>query len=569
MPPRTGARRLAALAAGALLLLCGVTAGTEGVVPARAAPAAYHPEPRQRTVSVAPLVGGQDRPNVLVVMTDDARNDDLRFMPHVRHLIGDQGVRFTNTFSPQPLCCPARASFLTGEYSHNHHVWSHAPPYGFQALHDASTLPVWLNQAGYDTSFLGKYLNGYGVQPLRTGEPSLRYVPPGWTDWRGSVDGGVTAGSALDGGTYRYFDTTLNENGRLMPHQGVYQTTLLGQLTRDELRQQVASPRPFFSWVSYVAPHQGGPTEADDPAPVRRADGTTQVFQNPARPRRVWGRFDSVVTHAPGYEGERDVRDKPFFIRNLPKPTPDEERGVLEDARQRAEALSLVDRQVALTMRTLRQTGQLRNTYVVFTSDNGYFLGEHRMRQGKILPYEPSLRVPLMIRGPGIPKGQVRTDPFTLIDFAPTILEAAGVQVPSTVDGESLLGVARRGDRGWRRGILTETGPRLVSQDAEESDNFLENASGPSPLRFSQGVRTGDYLYVEHASRERELYDLRNDPREVTNLVDRPGTRSVVRLLAHELDLLRNCQGAACRRPLPPRLRTAAPAAPLPDGRPD
>ena len=429
-------------------------------------------------MSVAPLVGRPDRPNVLVIMTDDARNDDLRFMPHVRHLIGDQGVRFTNTFSPQPLCCPARASFLTGEYSHNHHVWSHAPPYGFQALHDASTLPVWLNQAGYDTSFLGKYLNGYGVQPLRTGEPSLRYVPPGWTDWRGSVDGGITAGSALDGGTYRYFDTTLNENGRLMPHQGVYQTTLLGQLTRDELRQQVASPRPFFSWVSYVAPHHGGPTEADDPAPVRRADGTTQVFQNPARPRRVWGRFDSVVTHAPGYEGERDVRDKPFFIRNLPTLTPDEERGVLEDARQRAEALSLVDRQVALTMRTLRQTGQLRNTYVVFTSDNGYFLGEHRMRQGKILPYEPSLRVPLMIRGPGIPKGQVRTDPFTLIDFAPTILEAAGVQVPPTVDGESLLGVARRGDRGWRRGILTETGPRLVSQDAEESDNFLENALG-------------------------------------------------------------------------------------------
>ena len=188
-------------------------------------------------------------------------------MPHVRHLIGDQGVRFTNTFSPQPLCCPARASFLTGQYSHNHHVWSHAPPYGFQALHDASTLPVWLNDAGYDTSFLGKYLNGYGVQTLRTGGPSLRYVPPGWTDWRGSVDGGIAAGSALDGGTYRYFDTTLNDNGRLVPNHGVYQTTLLGKLTRDELRQQVASPRPFFSWVSYVAPHHGAPDGGRRPRP--------------------------------------------------------------------------------------------------------------------------------------------------------------------------------------------------------------------------------------------------------------------------------------------------------------
>ena len=196
-------------------------------------------------------------------------------------------------------------------------------------------------------------------------------------------------------------------------------------------------------------------------------------------------------------------------------------------------------------------------------------LGEHRMRQGKILPYEPSLRVPLMIRGPGIPAGQVRSDPFTMIDFAPTILAAAGIRPPGSVDGESLLEVARSGDRGWDRGILTETGPRAVSQDAEESDNFLVGESGPSPLRFSQGVRTGDYLYVEHASRERELYDLRRDPREVTNLVDRPGSRRVVRAMAHELDVLRNCVGVDCRRPLPPLLRTTSPAVPLAFGTPD
>ncbi len=428
---------------------------------------------------------------------------------------------------------------------------------------------MWLNDAGYDTSFLGKYLNGYGIQKLRDGEPSLRYVPPGWTDWRASVDGGAEAEPGLDGGTYRYFDTTLNDNGRLTPHQGVYQTTLLGQLTRDELRQQVASPNPFFTWVSYVAPHHGGPAEADDPAPVLRSDGTTQVFRNPARPRRVWGRFDRQIPHAPGYEGEADVRDKPFFIRGLPRLTPAEQLGVRADARQRAEALSLVDRQVQLTMRTLRQTGELDNTYVVFTSDNGYFLGEHRMRQGKILPYEPSLRVPLMIRGPGIPAGQVRTDPFTMIDLAPTILAAGGVQGPRTIDGVSLLDVAKHGDRGWTRGILTETGPRLVSQEAEESDNFLVNTSGPSPLRFSQGVRTGDFLYVEHASRERELYDLRSDPREVTNLVDRPAMRRVVRRLAHELDVLRNCRGTGCRQPLPVSLRTRAPAGPLAPGQPD
>jgi arylsulfatase A-like enzyme len=174
-----------------------------------------------------------------------------------------------------------------------------------------------------------------------------------------------------------------------------------------------------------------------------------------------------------------------------------------------------------------------------------------------------------MIRGPGIPAGQVRTDPFTMIDFAPTILDAAGVQPPRSIDGTSLLDVAKHGDRGWDRGILTETGPRSVGSDAEESDNFLVSRRGPSPLRFSQGVRTGDYLYVEHASRERELYDLRSDPREVTNLVHRPALRGVVRLLAHELDVLRNCAGASCRRPLPAALRTDAPAVPLAAGQPD
>ena len=520
-------------------------------------------------LSVAPLVGTGERPNVVVIMTDDARNDELRFMPNVRHLLGDQGVRFSNAFSPQPLCCPARASFITGEYSHNHHVWSQAPPYGFEALDDRSTLPVWLHDAGYDTVFLGKYLNGYGVQRTHDGGPSLRYVPPGWTDWHGSVDGGMAAGSALDGGTYRYFDTTLNVNGTLEPHQGTYQTTLFGRISREVIRQRALSPRPFFYWASFVAPHHGSPREPDDPRPVLRSDGRRQIFRSPARPKRVWGRFDKAIPHAPGYRGEGDVKDKPFFIRDLPALTPAEEAGVREDARQRAEALSLVDRQVGRLFRTLRQTGELRNTYVMFTSDNGYFLGEHRMRQGKILPYEPSLRVPLLIRGPGIPHGQVRSDPFTMIDFAPTVLAAAGVRVPRTVDGVSLLDVAEHGDRGWNRGILTETGPRAVGSDMQESDNFLVKAHGPSPLRFSQGVRTGDYLYVEHASRERELYDLRSDPRELTNLVDRPRERHVARLMGHELDVLRNCVGSACSRPLPPELRTDAPAPPLPDGQPD
>jgi arylsulfatase A-like enzyme len=206
-------------------------------------------------------------------------------------------------------------------------------------------------------------------------------------------------------------------------------------------------------------------------------------------------------------------------------------------------------------MAVLEATGELDNTYVLFTSDNGFFLGEHRRRHGKTLPYEPSLRVPLLLRGPGIPAGERRTDPFAMIDFAPTFLAMAGAQPEPSVDGQSMLGVAEHGDRGWRRGILTETGPREIGPDVAIS-GLLDRPRGPSPLRFSQGVRTARYLYVEHASRERELYDLRRDPGELVNLVDRPAQASVVRALARQLDLLRACRAAGCRVPLPASLRT-------------
>lgn len=524
-------------------------------------------EARRDSVSLEPVVEGADRPNVLVLMTDDMRHDDLRFMPNVRELIGDQGVRFANTFSPQPLCCPARASFDTGQYSHNHGVWSHLAPFGFHALDDRRTLPVWMHDLGYDTAFLGKYLNGYGRQPTRGNRPSVRYVPPGWTDWRGSIDtpddfrDPDSPTAHLTGSTYRYFDTTLNVNGRLAPYQGVYQTHLYGRLSQQLLRREARSPNPFFAWVSFTAPHGGSPRERDDPHRVPMGDGRVQKIDSPARPNYVKGRFDHTITRIPGGDDPRDdIDDKPVFIRARPAMTPVEDEAVLKAYRQRAEALSVVDDEVRSLMETLRSTGELDNTYVVFTSDNGYFLGEHRMRQGKILPYDPSLRVPLVMRGPGIPRGEVRTDPFLMTDFAPTLLDAAGGAAPSQVDGQSMLDVAANGDRGWTRGILTETGPRVIGYDISEGGNFqVHGGDERYRLRFSTGVRTGRYLYVEHVSAEQELYDLRTDPQQFDNLVDEPRMARIVRLLAAELDRLRDCSGAECRAPLPPALRTRHP----------
>jgi arylsulfatase A-like enzyme len=550
-------RRSAPVAVAALLALLALLVSPSGgpvTGQGTAAPSGRDIGAEAGAWGLDPLLGDQLRPNIVMIMADDMRDDDLRYMPNTQRLIGDEGVRFTNTFSPQPLCCPARASFSTGMYSHNHKVWSHHEPYGFHVFNDEQTLPVWLNQVGYNTVFLGKYLNGYGWQPTRDGSESVHYVPPGWTDWRASVDGGIEPGP-FNGGTYRYFDTTLNENGVLVPNAGRYNTSVYGGHTEQIIDGYSRSPKPFFLWASYLAPHVGRPHEPDDPPAVRRIDGQLTRLTTPARPPRVRGRFDKTILAAPGAAGEKDVTDKPFFIRSLLPANAAERRAMLNKTRQRAESLYVLDQQVKRTIDTLERTGELDNTIVAFTSDNGQFLGEHRRRSGKILPYEPSLRVPLLIRGPGIPRGEVRADPFTMIDFAPTFLAAAGAQPEDSIDGVSLLDVARHGDRGWTRGILTETGPRHVAGTVPGSETFLDRESGPSPTRFSQGVRTPRYLYVEHASREQELYDLRADPEEDTNLVDRPAMRGVVRELAQALDRLRDCVGAECTVPLPANLQ--------------
>ncbi len=519
-------------------------------------------------VDLAGVVGDRDRPNVIVLMMDDMRDDDLQFMPNVERLITDQGVRFTNMFSPHPLCCPARASFVTGLYTHNHEVWSHKTPYGFSAFDDSETFPRWLHErGGYDTNFLGKYLNGYGRMATRDGQSSLRYVPPGWTDWRASVDNVNDEPDAkhLQGGTYQYFDTTLSNNGALEPHQGVFQTTLYSDVAQEMIRNGARSPRPFFLQTSFSTPHGGSPREKDDPRAYIRSDGWRQTWQNPARPTYVKGRFDQRITRLPPGLDDEDVSDKPVFIRDQPPLVLEEREAILEDYRQRVEAISVVDDEVANIMATLEATGELDNTYVMFTSDNGFFLGEHRRRQGKILPYDPSLRVPLVMRGPGIPAGEARRDPFLMIDFAPTILEAAGVTTDQPLDGVSMLDVARSGDTGWTRPILTETGPRsLIDEyDVENGEVVpvepLERPEGPSSVRFSQGVRTGRYLYVEHASLDKELYDLRRDPGQFVNLVQRPRYADLVEALATELDRLRSCVGSGCSSPLQPGLQTDDP----------
>ena len=284
-----------------------------------------------------------------------------------------------------------------------------AAPYGFGGFDDSATVATSLQEAGYRTAFVGKYLNDYGLVPSRvTGEASATFVPAGWSDWHGLLQVPYPVGA----GTYHYFHPVLNENGTVRSYEGEYQTTLLGRIARDVVVES-AGEQPFFVYLSTLAPHDGLPHEPDD---VDSCDATTAPSRG-SPPRR--GRRGCGVVPTPWWPAA-----PAFPPRGSPRTTsPTSRRSVqmppLNDAeieaearvtRQRAESLFVLDLEVARLVDTLRATGELDDTVLMFTSDNGYFLGEHRKRLGKTLPYEPALRVPLLVAGPGVPSGR-RFDP--------------------------------------------------------------------------------------------------------------------------------------------------------------
>lgn len=490
------------------------------------------------------------RPNIVVVMADDMRVDDLLFAPSVRRLVAARGLQFENSFSPYPLCCPARASFLTGQYAHNHRVDWHERPLGYGAFDDSRTLATSLRAAGYRTGFIGKYLNGYGRMRSRvSGKPSWRYTPRGWTDWVGALEN--PGGDRFHGDTYNYFDTPFNVNGRVdNRYRGRYQSNVIGDFSVQLARKYTRDAKPFFLYVNYVAPHFGGPREKDDIRAVRRSDGRLEVFKSPARPRKIRGRFDSVIKRGAGVPRgggplEKDVSDKPRVFAKLPEPTKRERRALRELTRQRAESIFVMDRQVRRLVRTLKKSGAWENTVFMFTSDNGYFLGEHRMRTGKVRAHEPSLRVPLVLTGPGMRSGEKRYDPITTLDLSASILDLADAGAPRSADGVTRVPTMLGGDRGWSTPVVTE------SAIPGKGRTFTAG-------RTSVGLRTARYSLILNKRGRHELYDLLRDPLQDTNVYRAASHRAVRQRLLDTLTSVKDCSGAGCRAQLPSDLRSSA-----------
>jgi N-acetylglucosamine-6-sulfatase len=508
---------------------------------------AAEPSAPPRDPGVREDVGAaQGHPNVLVIETDDMRWDDIRWMPSVRHLLRDKGLSFENSFAPYPLCCPSRSSFLTGQYTHNHHVYSHREPYGFAAFDDHRTIATVLQAAGYQTALVGKYLNGYGEQPLSTGEPSLHYVPPGWDEWyAGSDHLWDFSDPNYLGGTYSYDKLVQNINGEIQAFPGRYSTDVLAEQTRRLITGFTEARAPWFLWWTPVAPHHGLPQEPDDPLPTRRLDGHFSEWETPGRPDWVKGWFDDRISHGsgtpPSRSAEANTRDKPGYLRKLPELTSAERDATTEVTRQRAESLFALDRQIRRTVAHLRRLGQLENTVIMFTSDNGYYLGEHRKRTGKTTLHEPSLRVPLIITGPDVPHGR-RHDPVTTVDLAPTIASYAGTTMPNA-DGTSILETIRAGDQGWQRPIITEAMLRFGRY-------AHEHQLGPQPLD-ARGLRLGRWKLTRYSTGEVELYDLRTDPLELKNLHRARRYAKTLRKMGKLYDRYLDCRREQCQVALP------------------
>jgi N-acetylglucosamine-6-sulfatase len=312
------------------------------------------------------------------------------------------------------------------------------------------------------------------------------------------------------------------------------------------------SGNPWFIWWTPIAPHHGSPVEPDDPRPSLRSDGSTTTWVTPARPDWVKGRFDRRITHGSGTpltgSAEEDVSDKPRYLRKLPDLSLAERAAETDVTRQRAESLFVLDGQIARTIARLRTSGQLRNTVIMFTSDNGYYLGEHRKRQGKINLHEPSLRVPLIIAGPGVPVGR-RYDPVATVDMAPTLASYAGVRMPGA-DGIALNRLISKGDTGWDRAVVTE-GMMPEGRYAER------HRLGPSPLN-TRGLRLGRWKLTRYSTGEVELYDLETDPLELMNLARVPRYDHVLTGLKRLYRSYSDCRRDECRAQLPPAWRLTA-----------
>jgi N-acetylglucosamine-6-sulfatase len=528
-----------------------------------------------------------EHPSFVVIQTDDETLDQLYdvfnaggvevpTMPNTLSMIAGRGITFNRYYVSYPLCCPSRVSLLTGRYAHNHNVRGNVQPNGgytgFKARGAFThNLATWLQGAGYRTIHIGKFLNGYGDEPYDNGTD----VPPGWSAWH----------SVLKADTHHYFyGYTLNDNGALDGPFGdsgswdtreygerdyfgcptttiedkpcFYETDVLSRIAYEEL-SGTSPEQPFYLQLDFTAPHGD--------------------FRRPAGPEpapRHYTLFDGAPFPHSREQGfnEGSVNDKPRFIREAPYLSLTDIHAYRVYYQKALASLRAVDDGVKTVLDTLGSQHRLRNTYVIFTSDNGFFYGEHRLTGGKFLAYEPATHLPLLIRGPGIKPETSTGQLASQIDLAPTILELAGVKADKSIDGTSLVPF-------FRDPVLRTRRPLLFESFVETNDVNANGGESPSPAptytpgpaarpsaaasggatasiiappKDYEGIRLGPYKYIEWPNGEKELYDITKDPFELNNIARVPNFFPIRAYLHAQLIRLEACVGRTCRESAPP-----------------
>jgi N-acetylglucosamine-6-sulfatase len=424
-------------------------------------------------------------PSIVLVLTDDQRWDTLWGLRTVEEALAAHGVTFANSFVVNPLCCPSRSSIFTGRYSHSTGVYLNRPPHGgFESFRDSTTIATVLHAAGYTTGFFGKYLNRYGVRLA-----DAAYVPPGWDRW-----------TAFLGGP-SYYHYRLVDQGRVTryDHRALdYSTDVLA---RKAAAFAGSAPRPFFLELAPLAPHE----------PATPAPRYTDAFAHFS-----WWRPPSF--------NERDLSDKPRYIRRLGPLTPRQMRRVVSFRREQLEAALAVDDAVRSLLKALERRHMLKTTMVVFASDNGVAWGEHPLIAArKLVPYEEPIRIPLVIRYDPLVHERPSQDGHLVlnIDLAPTFAALAGTRMPGA-EGRSLLPLLSARRPYWRHDFLVE---HLVGPPQRDVPTYC-------------AVRGERYKYVLYQTREEELYDLVLDPHELENLARQPELRRLKARLRRRLATL-------------------------------
>lgn len=479
-------------------------------------------------VVVVVIVGNHPTPtrssgqNVLVIMTDDETYSELQYMPQVKSLLVEQGTSFDNYYTTSPNCCPSRAAYYSGQLPHNDGVIDNIPPLGGAqkfASHLDETVATWMQSAGYYTASIGKFLNGWGNPDKPDDWTEGIAAPSGWNHWFGLIDPT----------TYSYYDYDVSVDGQ-RHHYGDkpadYQTDVLGKDVFDTIAHGAQSGKPWYvSWTP-LAPHTGQ-SESQTPSrspnslyPVPPPDHIGQFANEPlyTAPSQIWGAAAAQSA---------DVQGKPAYVRDRVATTPIEQVNQQKSWQAELATIQGVDDWVGRIYKELQDLGELDQTTIVFTSDNGIFHGEHGLRQKGLL-YEEAIHVPLVIRGPGFPSGTTAHQMAEVIDLAPTILAIGHARTTQALDGIDLKPLASDPTAAADRALLMETAYSYAKLSTTE-------------------LRLAGWAYMHWSDGSTELYEMGLDPYQMKNLSGVPAYAVIQADLEKRLTKLSTCVGHGCQ----------------------